>query len=530
MKTLADLHTYWRQQFDVLHAQEDTPLRNLRILAWLSFQLPLALDTSVHFYKHIGEHWCDAVYTIMQYRFDNIIKSKMTEREGDCEYWDLRTIALIALNDAGANAITPVLQSEKNVGKIEAYKQQQYSLNQFLHSFFRNSYDLVAHEFEDGNWAQDKMLLFFSRVQHNTQRSDKVLQKAQFILKQGGFACIGATYDVSNENLLKAMDTLLSSMALCEKSALPQTIAGLDGCNILFESKGTRAGAFSESNNCIHLTVGDEDPLTFWHEWMHMLEARVNWAVSLRKCPAPWRKYHQLADDINQINKMIRTTPHDPNISHLYFNPFSELNIYVNVLCEEAWLNSIARKALCDELNDQTYHPIYNMEVFKEILRSDASVEQRDTRMSRLCNQWRNDEECEFGDDFLDCSGFYDVKIVQRLHFQQQLQHHSNFVIAAKALDWDRTSAYWSHPEELLARGLESFIEDHWAGQRRGFNDRYPQGQERVYLGEVFGTFMHAFKKAWTNQNNTASVSAQQRAQKHTVCAPTKKTPHTILI
>lgn len=502
MKTLADLHTYWRQQFDALHTQEDTPLRNLRILAWLSFQLPLALDTSVHFYKHIGEHWCDAVYTIMQYRFDNIIKSKMTEREGDCEYWDLRTTALIALNDAGANAITPVLQSEKNVGKIEAYKQQPYSLNQFLHSFFRNPYDLVAHEFEDGHWAQDKMLLFFSRVQHNTQRSDKVLQKAQNILNVGGFGSVGFAHDISDDEALQSLNTLLLNINLCEQSGWPQNSAGLNGCNIRFEKTTDFLGACPAECNTINLGVDNNEPSVFWHEWMHMLEERVGYTLALQQCPPQLKPYRQLAHHMSEINTIVRTIPRDHETSTLYFNPLLQLNECVEWLCKEMWFQPNVCRALCDDLNDKPPHPIYNIDSFKTILNRPTSLEQRDLEITALFNQWRNDSSCELNNGDLSWAMYYDkYKIRQEIFYQ--LQHNeSNFVSSAKVLDWERTGSYWSQQNELLARAFETFVEDNWGGdcERTNVDETFPyfpRGLERTYVLKGFETFAQAFKRVW---------------------------------
>ena len=507
MKTLAELHTYWRDQFDTLNTHDNTSLKSFRLLAWLSFQLPLALDTSAAFFQHIGEHWYDAVHKIMQYRFDNIMKATVTEQGLVGGHWEIENVALIALNEAGAKVLSSPSHLEKNPNKIEAYKQQKTVLQQFLHSFFTYATNLVAYKIQPEEQKIERMKRCIATVQCNTQRSNEVIEKAQSILHRGGFASIGVTYDVSNETALEAMNTLLLSMALGEKAGLPQTIAGLDGCNLQFRKDNERLGTFSTTGNSIYLSVDNDEPTTFWHEWMHMLEERVLWTTSLEQCPAQWAKYRQLAPDLVRISTSICTT-HDPNVSELYFNdPFSELTVYVDVLCEEKWFHATAGNALCDELKNQTHHPIYNMEVFKNILRTNESSEQRDSQMIDVCNQWRNEEE-EYGfdHDFSMGAQYYDTQTTYRLHFEE-LKHYSNFIRAAKVLDRDRASAYWSNPKELLARGFESFVGDMWMLKQHTFNVRYPQGQEREDVVQAFGFFMDAFKSVWTNVQDTTYVS-----------------------
>lgn len=523
MTTLSELHTYWREQFDALHAQEDTHLRNWRLAAWMSFQLPLAMNTSVPFYKDVGPYWAKSVHAIMHSRFDNIMKATIKDNRIDDHYWNIETTALIAINEAGGKVVSPPSHMEKNLAKIEAYKQQKTVLNQFLHSFFHAKTPTFYY---DSSTILD---LTYDKVQpliNTIERNQTVQQKSQEILQLGGFGAVSAQYGVSDEDLINAMDRLLESLALIQKENMPTTVAGLDGCNICFNHSDVNLGSFSPACNSIHINVNNEDPATFWHEWMHMLEERVEYSASLQDCPNALVKYKNLQSPLLDINKSVRTLPKDPGVSELYFaDPYHAVAQCVQQLCEANWFTDEANRALLGELQTNVSHHTYNFEAFKRLLRTKESVEQRDNALTNLCNQWRNPthkRDLSYG--VLICASSYDSTAQHLVAFHKHLKNHSNFVSAAKGYDHNRDKAYWSTPHELLARSFESFVNTQWM-KTNEFSEYYPQGQELDHVVTGFERFMQNFKAVWTNHNIQQSepVSASRIADKRRVSAPAKK-------
>lgn len=527
MTTLSELHTYWHQQLDALHAQNDTPIRNWQLVAWLSFQLPLALNTSVPFYKDVGPYWCDTVHTIMRSRLDNILKAKITEYGIDDGYWNIETTALIALNEAGAKVVSPPSHMEKNLTKIEAYKQQKTVLGQFLHSFY-HSQTAIYDRVKILQLTYDDVKIFLT----NVKRNQTIEKKAQDLLAIGGFGSVGVQHGICNTKLIDAMGHLLSSLMLVQKENLPTTVAGLDGCNICFNKTDNILGSFGAQNNSIHINVNNQMHAVFWHEWMHMLEARVGHINSLQNCPTQWEKYRTLNPHVNEINKMVRTIPQDASGAGLYFNsgfndPFFSLINCVETLCNNAWFHPNACDALRNELNQGAPHSKYNLEAFKHILRTHSSVEQRNADITTLFNQWRNDGTTELSHETVNCAQSYDSNKKQLLNFCNELKHKkSNFLSAAKVLDHSRSSLYWSAQNELLARSFESFVQDRWQDPALPFFDeKVPQGQEREYVIKGFTTFMQAFKMAWNNQpvQDVVPLRSTQISDKRGAPATAKK-------
>jgi len=523
MTTLSDLHIYWREQFDILHAQDDTPLRNWRLMAWLSFQLPLAMNTSVPFYKDIGPYWAKSVHAIMHNRFDNIMKAKINNNRIDDQYWNIETTALIAINESGGKVVSPPSHMEKNLAKIEAYKQQKTVLKQFLHSFFHAQTPTFYY---DNSTILD---LTYDKVQpliNTIERNQTVQQKSQEILQLGGFGAVSAQYGVSDEDLINAMDRLLESLALIEKENTPTTVAGLDGCNICFNHSDDNWGSFSPSCNSIHINVENQDLSVFWHEWMHMLEERVQYSVSLQDCPDTLIKYKHMQSSLLNINKSVRTLPKDPSVSEMYFaNPYHAVAQCVQQLCEANWFTDEANKALLDELQTQSLHHTYNLEAFKRLLRTKESVEQRDNAVTDLCNQWRNPahkRDLRYG--VLICASSYSSTAQRLIDFHKHLKHNSNFISAAKSYDHNQDKAYWSTPHELLARSFESFVNTQWM-KTNEFSEYKPQGQELTHIVTCFNVFMQNFKEAWGKQNTQKAkpISAERIVDKRSASAPAKK-------
>lgn len=521
MTTLSELHTYWHQQFDILHAQDDTPLRNWRLMAWLSFQLPLALDTSVPFYKDVGPYWCDTVYNIMRGRFDNIEKATISENEVYDQFWNIDNSALIALSEAGSKVVAPPSHMEKNLAKIEAYKQQKTVLKQFLHSFYHaqtpNFYDQTSTILQ---MTYDKVQPLINTI----KRNEEIMKKSHEILRVGGFGAVSAQHGVSNQSLTDAMDRLLDSLMLIQKEEMPTTVAGLDGCNICFYHSDVHLGSFSPVRNSIHMNVKNKDPAVFWHEWMHMLEERSNFTTSLQQCPPQWDKYRRITPHIIEINKVVRTLPQDLNSANLYFdsgsfNPFFSLINEVKKLCNTTWFNETVRVPLLNELNNNVQNPTYNLEVFKQILRNNESVEQRDALIVNLLNQWRNVGETELDAGDILCAQHYDTRKNQLVNFHKELKNKkSNFVSAAKVLDREESSLYWSSQQELLARAFESFVHDQWMNHEQ-FSEYHPNGRELDQVVQGFETFMQDFKTVWNNQPvaqvaalNTTKISDKRSA------------------
>lgn len=529
MTTLSDLHIYWREQFDILHAQDDTPLRNWRLMAWLSFQLPLAMNTSVPFYKDIGPYWAKSVQAIMHNRFDNIMKAKINNNRIDDQYWNIETTALIAINESGGKVVSPPSHMEKNLAKIEAYKQQKTVLKQFLHSFFHVQTPTFYY---DNSTILD---LTYDKVQpliNTIERNQTVQQKSQEILQMGGFGAVSAQYGVSNEDLVNAMDRLLESLVLIQKENMPTTVASLDGCNICFDYSDVNLGSFSSSCNSIHINVENQNLSVFWHEWMHMLEERVDYSVSLQDCPDTLIKYKHMQPSLLDINKSVRTLPKDPSVSEMYFvqqkglsDPYHLLKVCVQHLCEKHWFTDEANSALLDELQTNVPHRTYNLEAFKCLLRTTESVEQRDNAVTDLCNQWRNETfEKNLRNGTLICASHYDDAKQRLVVFHKYLKNHSNFVSAAKSYDHNQDEVYWSSANELLARSFEGFVNTQWMKHHQ-FSEYYPQGLELNHVVAGFNVFMRDFKEAWDKQNTQKAepISAGGIADKRSASAPVKK-------
>ena len=526
MTTLSDLRVYWRQQFDTLHAQEDGLLRDWRLAAWLSFQLPLAMNTSVPFYNELGPAWFDVVRNIMRERFDNIMQAAPLKNGIKRVRWRVEGAAERALAQAGVKILLPVYHTEKSVIKIDHYKQQYLAISQFYHSFFDWATDNIVRENpQDKNIWGDQLRDVVEKAKNNIDRSNAAQTKAQQLLKRGGFISIGAHADVSNEDAIEAMDYLLSSLALCEKAGLPQTIAGLDGCHLRFQTSkriwgGKSGGSATYDLNSIQISVDFKGMTTFWHEWMHMLEDRVRLA-SLGSCPPQWTKYQPLAPHLRDINKRVRTIPRDEAGSDLYFqDPFLRLKHQVEKLCALKWLNEESREALSAELEGHPPHPTYNLEALKSLLRTKSSAEQRNEDVVALCLQWRNPDAEKICFSNFEWAEFYDQFKNLLLHFHKNLkQKKSNFLSAAHAIDKDASFSYWSQQHELLARSFERFVQKTWMDNCE-FSFYLPNGNEVEHVVQSWDVFFTAFKNFWeethalpTQPLNKGRIAQQRKTQ-----------------
>jgi len=526
MTTLSDLRAYWRQQFDTLHAQEDSPLRNWRLAAWLSFQLPLAMNTSVPFYSDLGPAWFDVVGNIMRERFDNIMQATPLNNGIKRVRWRVEEAAAAALAQAGVKILLPVYHTEKSVIKIDHYKQQNLAISQFCHSFFDLATDNIVRENpKDKNIWHDQLRDVVEKAENNIDRSSAAQTKAQNLLDIGGFISVGAHADVSNEDVIEAMDYLLSSLALCEKAGLPQTIAGLDGCHLRFQTSKSSWGAATYDLNSIQISVDFKDMAIFWHEWMHMLEERVRLAA-LGSCPPQWKKYQPLAPHLRDINKRVRAIPRDPAASSLYFaDPFLKLTNRVGLLCKHQWFNQEVREALSAELEGHPPHPTYNLEALKSLLRTKSSAEQRNEDVVALCLQWRNPDAEKICFSNFEWAAFYDRFKNLLLHFHKHLkQKKSNFLSAAHALDKDASSSYWSQQHELLARSFERFVQKTWMGDCE-FNLCLPNGNEVEHVVKSWEKFLDAFTTFWGEANGLSvqPVNKERIAQQRGTSTPSKK-------
>lgn len=521
MITLSDLHTYWKEKLNIILSQEDDTLQHGQLMVWLSFQLPLALDTQAPFYNHFGAYWCTAVHDILENRFRNIMNTPPETDVDTC--YNINDMCTMALQNAGAKIFSKPSHLEKNKDKIEAYNQQKTALTQFTNSFHNPFIFLIPDD-----WTYSfKGVESFGPFLHNNSRTPEVIDKAQELLKMGGFGALTVEGSVDNNALLGAMEHISTTLQLCAPSQLPTTVAGLDGCNLCFTGRAyTNLAAFYPLSNSISFRVDNEEAATFWHEWMHMLEERVEYSASLQDCPNALVKYKNLQAAVADINKSVGTLPKDSFVSELYFaDPYHLVTQCVQQLCDMNWFTDEANRALLGELQTNVSHRTYNLESFKCLLRTAESAEQRDNALTDLCNQWRNEtlkKHLRYG--ALSCASFYDSTAQRLVAFHKHLKTHSNFVSAAKGYDHNRDKAYWSTPHELLARSFESFVNTQWM-KTNEFSEYYPQGQELDHVVTGFERFMQNFKAVWSNQNTQKAepMSASRIANKRSVVNPVKK-------
>lgn len=521
MTTLSELHTYWKEKLEIILSQKDDALQHGQLMVWLSFQLPLALDTTVPFYKHFGAYWCTAVGDILENRFRNIMNTPPETDVDTC--YNISDLCVLALLNAGAKFVAKPSHLEKNKDKIEAYNQQKTAVAQFATSFHNYFLTLIPDDWVHSFTGVESFTPFL----HNSSRTPEVIDKAQQLIKLGGFGAISAEGNVDNTALLHAFEHITDALQLIEKSQQPSNVAGLDGCNLCFKGGETDPlGAFSSNCNRISVNVDNENPSTFWHEWMHMLEERVEYVVSLKECPEELTKYKNLQPALLNINKTVRTLPKDPSVSDLYFaNPYHLAIDGVQQLCELKWFNEEANNALLAEIKNHPPHPTYNLESFKSILRTQDSVENRDKMFTDLCNQWRNESVKKLiPNGVMLGASYYDTKTTQLIKFHKHLKNNtSNFISAAKVLDNERASSYWSRQNELLARSFEGFVSERWMKQKE-FSLYSPHGLELEHVVTGFDIFMQEFKAAWSkNAQQAKPISMGRIVHKCRVSAPAKK-------